>query len=344
MGLTGFKMERLALAVTGIGLIVAGTRLLQRKRTDLRGQVVLITGSSRGLGLALAEEFARVGARLVICSRNTRDLKHAQHLLTRQGAEVLAIGCDVSDKEQVQRMVTQATEHYGQVDILVNNAGIISAGPLQTLTQNDFTEAMDIIFWGTYNTTMEVLPQMLKRKNGRIANIASIGGKVSVPHLLPYSSAKFALVGFSEGLRAELAKDGIAVTTVAPGLMRTGSHINTLMKGSKYREEYTAFTLLDTLPFTSISAKRAAKQIVAATQRGSAEVIISVQAQLLARFHGIFPGITTDIMGLTNRLLPSSQGTGTESHSGIESETTITRSFLTTLGQKASKTYNQTTD
>lgn len=337
-------MERLALAVTGIGLIVAGTRLLQRKRTDLRGQVVVITGSSRGLGLALAEEFARVGARLVICARNTRDLEQAQHMLTRQGAEVLAITCDVSDKEQVQRMVTQATEHYGQVDILVNNAGIISAGPLQTLTQNDFTEAMDIIFWGTYNTTMEVLPQMLKRKNGRITNIASIGGKVSVPHLLPYSSAKFALVGFSEGLHAELAKDGIAVTTVAPGLMRTGSHIHTLMKGSKYREEYTAFTLLDTLPFTSISVKRAAKQIVAATQRGSAEVIISVQAQLLARFHGIFPGITANIMGLTNRLLPSSQGTGTESHSGIESETTITRSFLTILGQEASKNYNQITN
>src|SRR5947209_19675268 len=124
MGLTGFKMERLALAVSGIGLIVVGTRLLRGKRTNLRGQVVLITGSSRGLGLALAVEFARVGAKLIICSRNMQDLEHAQHMLTRQGAEVLAIGCDVSDKEQVQRMVTQATEHYGQVDILVNNAGI----------------------------------------------------------------------------------------------------------------------------------------------------------------------------------------------------------------------------
>lgn len=343
MGTTGFRMERLALAAAGIGLIVAGTRLLLRKRADLQEQVVLVTGSSRGLGLALAEEFAQKGARLVICARNTQKLEQARHMLAQQGAEVLAIQCDVTDREQVRHMIDQATEHYGQIDVLVNNAGIISAGPLQTLTQEDFRESMDIIFWGTYNTTMEILPQMLQRKNGRITNIASIGGKVSVPHLLPYASAKFAVVGFSEGLRAELAKDGIAVLTVAPGLMRTGSHINAFMKGSKHREEYTAFTLLDTLPFTSISARRAARQIVAATQRGSAEAIISVQAQLLARFHGLFPGLTADILGVADRLLPSSQGQGTDRHSGKESETAVTRSFLTALGQKAVKTYNQAT-
>ena len=210
---------------------------------DLRDRVVLITGGSRGIGLAMAEEFARHDAKLVLCARGEQELARAEQILRPQGADVLTIPCDITDTEQVQRLVDQITEHYGQIDILVNNAGIISAGPIQTLTRRDFEESMNVIFWGMYNVTMAVLPQMLARKSGQITNITSIGGKVSVPHLLSYSSAKFAAVGFSEGLRAELARQGIKVTTVAPGLMRTGSALNTTMKGNKHREEYTAFVL-----------------------------------------------------------------------------------------------------
>ncbi len=227
----------------------------------------------------------------------------------------------------------------GQIDILVNNAGIISAGPWHTLTRQDFEEFMDSMFWGMFNMTMAVLPQMRARKSGRIVNITSIGGKVSVPHLLSYSSAKFAAVGFSEGLHAELARDGIKVITVAPGLLRTGSHVNTTMKGSEHQAEYTWFTLLDTLPASSISAKRAAQQIVRATRLGTAELIISIQAQLLARFHGLFPGLTADLMGIANRFLPA--GSGTKSYAGRESETSLTRSPITSLGQQASDKYNE---
>ncbi|GAC1613555.1 MAG: SDR family oxidoreductase [Ktedonobacteraceae bacterium] len=335
--------NRLALAAADLGLALLGSKLIHSKGIDLHGRVVLITGSSRGLGLATAEEFARHGARLVICARDEQELERARQILTSQGAEVLPIPCDVTNQKQVQQLIDQATAHYGQIDIVVNNAGIISAGPVQTLTRSDFEESMNIIFWGTYNVTMTVLPQMLQRKSGRITNITSIGGKVSVPHLLSYSTAKFATVGFSEGLRAELARDSIIVTTIAPGLLRTGSHLNAIMKGNKHKEEYTAFTLLDTLPFTSISASKAAKQIVSATRRGSAEVVLSIQAQLLARFHGLFPGVTSDIMGFTNRFLPSGEGVGTHSYTGKESETSITRSFLTRLGQQAAKTYNEDT-
>jgi short-subunit dehydrogenase len=301
----------------------------------------LITGGSRGLGLAMAKEFAHHGARLVLCARDEEELQRAQQILREEAASVLTIPCDITNQEQVQQLVEQATKHYGQIDVLVNNAGIISMGPLQTLTRSDFEESMNIIFWGMYNVTMAVLPQMLARRNGQITNITSIGGKVSVPHLLSYASAKFAMVGFSQGLRAELAREGIKVTTVVPGLMRTGSTINTIMKGRKHREEYTAFMLLDTLPFTSISARKAARQIVAATRRGSAEVILSIQAQVLATFHGLFPGITTDIMGFTNRFLPGGEGAGTQRYTGKESETPITQSFLTVLGRRAAKTYNE---
>src|SRR6185503_4123757 len=120
-----------------------------------------------------------------------------------------------------------------------------------------------------------VLPEMRARREGRIVNITSIGGKISVPHLLPYSASKFALVGLSEGLRAELAKDGIVVTTICPGLMRTGSPRNATFKG-QHRAEYAWFSIGDSLPVTAMSADRAARQILTACKRGEAEVVLSV--------------------------------------------------------------------
>src|SRR5262249_9500692 len=146
-----------------------------------------------------------------------------------------------------------------------------------------------------------------QRGEGRIVNIASIGGELSVPHLLPYSASKFALVGLSSGLRAELAKDGIIVTTVCPGLMRTGSPWNATFKG-QHRIEYAWFSVSDALPVVSLSADRAARQIVAACKRGDAEVILSLPAQLAVLFYGLFPGLTSDLFGLINRFLPGPGG------------------------------------
>src|SRR5579885_377386 len=214
------------LAAAGTGLLFVGKRLLER-RLNIDGKVVLISGGSRGLGLAMAEEFGRRGAKLVLLARDAQELMDAQKILADEGIEAITIPCDITDERQVHEMVEQALRRVGQIDVLVNNAGIITAGPLQTLTREDFEYAMNDIFWGTLNMTMAVLPHMQERKQGRIVNIASIGGKVSVPRLLPYSSAKFAVVGFSEGLRAELLRQGILVTTIAPGLMRTGSTVNT---------------------------------------------------------------------------------------------------------------------
>lgn len=334
--------DRLALAGAVVGLGLAAREFLKWRNTlDLEGQVVLITGSSRGLGFALAREFGHKGAHLVICARNEQELERARQKLAQQGADVLAIPCDVTQPDQIRKLVAQATAHYGRVDILVNTAGIITVGPLLSQTLQDFEESMNVMFWAIYHTTMAVLPQMLERKSGHIVNITSIGGKVSVPHLLPYDTAKFAAVGFSEGLRAELAKEGIKVTTVAPGLMRTGSPVHAYFKG-KNQQEYTWFSVFGSLPISSINATRAARQIIRATQRGDAELIITFQAQLLARFHGLFPGITTNILGFVNRFLPGASPTeGMDRHTGEESETPITRSFLTALNQRATREYNQ---
>ena len=187
------------------------------------------------------------------------------------------------------------------------------------MTLEGFEHAMQVMFWGTVYPAMALLPQFCSRGSGRIVNITSIGGKVAVPHLLPYTCAKFATVGFSEGLRAELAGKGVKVVTIAPGLMRTGSFLNAWFKGDQERES-TWFGLSSSMPGLSMSADRAARQIVAATARGDAEKILSTPANILARFHGLFPGATADILGVVDRLIlprggPSGARRGRETRS-----------------------------
>lgn len=328
-------------ALAGVGVALAAKAAWDGLTlADLRGQTVLITGASRGLGLALAREFARQGCRIAICARDTDELERAAQMLRNQGAEVFAVVCDVAVHDDVQRMVRRTMEGFGQIDILVNNAGVIQVGPLATQTLKDFQEAMDVMFWGQVYTTLEVLPHMIRRRAGRIANITSIGGKVAIPHLVPYSSAKFAAVGFSEGITAELAKDGISVTTVVPGLMRTGSHENAWFKGD-HRKEYAWFSLAASSPVTAMSAERAARSIVAAVRRGSAEVTLGVPARMLALAHGVAPGTTARTLGLANRFMPGTHATGQERHLGADSKSAVSESPMTALGRRAAEKWNQ---
>lgn len=303
------------------------------------GKVVLITGGSRGLGLALAREAARHGARLAICARDQRELETARKQIGLH-AEVGTYVCDVTNYDGVVSWINAVRSDFGQIDVLINNAGQISVGPLESQTLSDFQEALDVMYWGVVYTTLAVLPHMRARGQGSIANITSIGGKVSIPHLLPYCSAKFAAVGFSQGLHAELAKSGIHVTTVVPGLMRTGSHLNAFFKGN-HRSEFTWFSLGATLPLISMSAESAARRIVSGIRHRRAEVILSPQAKALALIHGVAPGLTSELMGVINRVLPSSQGDPNIRYTGTESETAVTRSFVTQLGRRAARNLNQ---
>jgi short-subunit dehydrogenase len=200
---------------------------------------------------------------------------------------------------------------------------------------------MDVIFWGTVNPTLAVLPAMIERGRGRIVNITSVGGKVSMPHLLPYSCAKFATVGFSEGLHAELGRFGIRVLTVVPGLMRTGSHLHAQFKG-KHEHEYGWFALIATSPLLSMAVERAARKIVAATRRNQAELVIGWQARALMRGHSFSPGLTARALALVNRLLPQAQDGQVLAKKGRESESALTRSPLTALGRRAAQRFNQT--
>jgi len=282
----------------------AGVRAARARRRSLAGKVAIVTGGSRGLGLLIAEELAKRGCKLAICARDRDELERARGWLASSGADVLAVECDVSRTSDVDRLVSETIGRFGCVDVLVNNAGIVQVAPLKALMLADFERAMSVNFWGAVHASLAVLPHMRARGSGRIVNITSVGGKIAVPHLLPYDCAKFAAVGFSEGLRTELARDGVSVTTVIPGLMRTGSHERAEFKGDGQRE-HRWFSLLARMPGLTMSPRRAARRIVAAAERRQAETVLGLPAKVARLGKELFPRPVLRLLGLTNRLLPS---------------------------------------
>jgi NAD(P)-dependent dehydrogenase (short-subunit alcohol dehydrogenase family) len=334
------KTSQSVLLGLGIAGGLAAVRLWQGRRYEVRGKTVFISGGSRGLGLVLAREFAARGAKVAISARDGEALRRASEDLRRYGAQVLAVETDITMREEADTALDQIRRKFGPVEILVNNAGTISVGPFETMDIDDFRTSINTHFWGPYFATMAVLPEMRRRKAGRIVNISSIGGKISVPHLLPYCVGKFALTGFSEGLRSALLEDNIRVTTVCPGLMRTGSPRNALFKGNN-EAEYAWFSISDALPGVSMSAEWAARRIVNACVRGEAEIVLSLPAKLAVKANAIFPGATADVLALVNMLLPSADGNSKEAKTGKQSFSEVSPSWVTTLNERAASSNNQ---
>jgi len=334
----GGASKRSLLIAAGVSLWAA--RKLRSRSYSLQGRTVLITGGSRGLGLALARQMADEGARLAICGRDPESLERARASLAQSGAEVIAIPADVTDPVSVGELIDAVRQRLGLIDVLVNNAGVIEVGPAITMSVADYEEAMATNFWGMLYPTLALLPEMRARRSGRIVNITSIGGKLGIPHLLPYSASKFAAVGFSQGLRAEVAADGIKVVTVCPGLMRTGSPRNAIFRG-QHRSEYAWFSISDALPGLSISAENAARRIVAACRRGDAEVLFPVPVRVVAVVNAIAPGLTASVLAAVDRMLPGSDGGSRGRRKGAESQSRLSPSWLSRLGDRAAKKYNQ---
>jgi short-subunit dehydrogenase len=326
---------------TGAGLALAATAVYnQLTKFKIAGKVILITGGSRGLGLELARQLAQKGARLVICSRTEDQLEKARQELAGLGADVLAIPADLTNRSEVKSLIRNVTGHFGTLDVLINNAGVIQVGPYDSMKLKDYEEAMDINFWAPLYAMHYALPHFIKKGEGRIVNVTSIGGKIAVPHLLPYSASKFALVGLSEGMHAELNKHNIHVTTVVPYLMRTGSPRNVAVKGD-HAKEYAWFKHADSNPVMSQRVEVAAKNIIRALEYGDAEAILSLTGKLATIVQGIAPRWVSALLTITNGFLPGNVHNGVKAVKGNQAETKRSRGPIAALTDRAAIRNNE---
>jgi NAD(P)-dependent dehydrogenase (short-subunit alcohol dehydrogenase family) len=260
--------------------------------------------------------------------------------LAPYGTIVLTIECDLLDKEQIRSAVRRVIDRFGKIDILINNAGTIEVGPLEHMRPEDFDRAMRLHFWAPLELISQIVPEMRIWGGGRIVNISSIGGKIAVPHMASYSASKFALTGLSDAVRAELARDNIHVTTVAPGMMRTGSHVNAKFRG-KHDKEFAWFAASAGGPLFSMNANRAARKILAACRRGQPSLTLTFAARAAILGNALFPNLTGYGMKLANWLLPGAAGEeGNESRAGSQLRR-LTPERLTKLADRATVENNE---
>jgi short-subunit dehydrogenase len=310
---------------------------------SFKGKVVVITGGSRGLGLALARRLAREGAILALLARNEAELARAKANLAeyQPGSVVVVFPCDARNESELSSTIAQIGQHLGQIDALINNAGEIVVGPLVAMNREDFERALQLHCLAPLTAVLAAQPYLRQSSVGMIINIASFGGRVAVPHLAPYCVSKFALVGLSEGLHAELARENISVTTVAPGLMRTGSHKNALFKGN-HRKEFTWFSLGAANPVISMRADHAARLILNAARRRRANLTITFPAHVMVVAHALFPNLVAGVLAVIARLLPKMPAAGGQAtRSGWESESQLSPSGFTAAADRATTEFNE---
>ena len=332
------RVLSLAVALLFVAWLVL--RLIRTHRFSLRNKIFVITGGSRGLGLVLARQICAAGGKVALIARDGDELGRAKADLARRGGAVLTVRSDLLDTGQIQSVVRQIIDRFGKIDVLINNAGIIEVGPLEHMTREDFERAMRLHFWAPLELILQIVPEMRTWGGGRIVNISSIGGKLAVPHLAPYSASKFALTGLSDALRAELARDNIHVITIAPGMMRTGSHVNARFKG-KHDAEFAWFAASAGAPLISMSAERAARKILAACRRGQPSLTLTFAARTAILGNALFPNITGYMMKLINGLLPGAgKDEANQSRAGSQLRR-LTPEWLTRLSDRATKRNNE---
>ncbi|HEY9686497.1 MAG TPA: SDR family oxidoreductase [Coleofasciculaceae cyanobacterium] len=307
----------------GLGLCAAGLQLLPAKPYSFANRSAIITGGSRGLGLAIAEALLQEGAQVALLARDPDELDRARTKLQKValGGRLLTIPCDLKQLSELEQAFAQVEECCGRVDLLINNAGSISVGPFESMDDADFEAQLKLQVHAVTHAIRLALPAFRSQGEGRVVNISSIGGKLPVPHMSTYCAAKFALAGLSETLTAELAPDNIKVTTVYPGMMRTGSPIQAVFKGN-HEKEYGWFASGDVMPGLSVSADYAARKILEAARNGDTQVRFPAVTKIGILGHAIFPETYALLMRQAARLMPKDQSrlrkTGAESQTWLE--------------------------
>lgn len=241
---------------------------------QFEGQVVIITGGGRGIGRATALEFAAEGATVVICGRRMDALDTAVRECQETGAQAEALHCDVAIDEELVALVKTTMDHYGRIDVLVNNAGVVAGGRLDEIGRDDVGRMVGVNVWAPIRLSQLVLPHMRAAGRGAIVNVSSLAGRMGVPYYATYCASKFALRGFSEALRREVAPDGIHVVAVFPG--------------------GTATDMLETVEFEHLglsiaTAEQVGRAIVRGVRWRQPEIFIGIGDSLISRWNDMSP-------------------------------------------------------
>ena len=332
-------MKLLTGLAAGTGLLV-GLALKQRRLYDFAGKVVVITGGSRGLGLVLARELVHVhGAHVTLVARTEEALDRAADDLNMPHAVQTVVG-DVRSAADAERIIDAVMQRYGRLDVLINNAGVIVSAPFGSTSDEDFQESLAVHFWGVLHMSRAAL-EVLPHPGGRIVNICSIGGRIAVPHLAAYCAGKFAQAGLSSVMAEELRQEGVTVSTVYPGLMRTGSYVNAKFKGQVSRE-YEAFAMASSLPVLSMGAERAARQIISAVRAGRRQIVLPWTIRQVDRLNTLMPNLASTTLACVNAVLPADPGRPlTSAIAGAQLSLPTVVKAATTLGRRAAHRNNE---
>jgi short-subunit dehydrogenase len=252
---------------------------------DYAGKVVVITGASSGIGEQSAEEFAKLHANVILVSRNETQLQKIATRLSKYQIKTFVYPCDVSDKNQVDKMGRIVIEKFGTIDVLVNNAGFGIYNTVEKTTIDELESQMSTNFLGMMYCTKAFLPQLLKQGSGHIVNVASVAGSIGIPGMAAYCASKFAMLGFSESLFHELKGTGVGVTVVSPIMVRTNFF------------KHESFGRMPRYSATSLDPKTVANAIVKAASSPRLEIVVPQFVRIAIWMKQTFPYLINPIVG-----------------------------------------------
>ena len=252
---------------------------------DFKNKVVLITGASSGIGKQTAIEFAKLGSNIILVARKKDKLEQVENQLKQFHVTTLVCTCDISKKDQVQSMSKIVLEKFNSIDILVNNAGFAIYGSVSELSINEIESQMETNYFGTIYCIKFFLPSMLKKKSGHIVNVASVAASFGLPGIASYCASKFAMLGFSEGLKHELSGTGVGITVVSPIMVKTDFF------------DHPSFEKMPKYSPTSLNSKTVAKAIVKASNSSRLEIITPSIVRIAVWLKHTFPYFINPILG-----------------------------------------------
>jgi len=252
---------------------------------NFKNKTVLITGASSGIGREAAIEFAKLGANIVLVARRKDKLEQTASELKKFHVSTLVCQCDVSKKDQVKEMSQAVFEKFISVDILVNNAGFAIYGSVSDLSISDIESQMETNYFGMVYCIKNFLPSMLKKKSGHIVNIASVAASFGLPGITSYCASKFAMLGFSEGLKHELKDSGVGITVVSPIMVRTNFF------------DHSSFEKMPKYSPTSLDPKTVAKAILKAANSSRLEIVVPSMVRSAIWMKSTLPFFINPILG-----------------------------------------------